>query len=134
MPDSPTPSNAGGENSKRPVLPDAERHERAKVLEAKRDTALAEAEAAEREAALAAQERNDAAARVCAAHAKAAAARAAATEGDPDANRDDPNAHPDAKVEDDAAPHRGTVESLHVAMLQHEAAALVHLHAQATNV
>jgi hypothetical protein len=37
-------------------------------------------------------------------------------------------------VEDDAAPHRGTVESLHLAMLQHEAAALVHLHAQVTNV
>jgi hypothetical protein len=134
MPDSPTPSNAGGDNSKRPVLPDAERDERAKVLKAKRDTALAEAEAAEREAALAAQERDDAAARVRAAHAKAAAARAATAEGDPDANRDDLDAHPDAKVEDDAAPRHGAVESLYLAMLQHEAAALVHLHAQATNV
>jgi hypothetical protein len=113
---------------------DAERDERAKVLQAKRETALAEAEAAEREAALAAQERDDAAAHVHAAHATAAAACAAAAEGDSDANRDDPDAHPDAKVEDDAAHHRDTVESPHLTMLQHEAAALVHLHAQATNV
>jgi hypothetical protein len=134
MPDSPTPSNAGGDTSKRLVLSDDERDERAKVLHAKRDTTLAEAEAAEREATLAAQECDDAVARVRAAHGKAAAARAAAAEGDPDANRDDPNAHPDAKVEDDAAPHRDTVESLHLAMLQHEAATLVHLHAHATNV
>jgi hypothetical protein len=41
-------------------------------------------------------------------------------------------------VEDDAAPHRSdpdvTADPLHLSMLQHEAAALVHLHAQVTNV
>jgi hypothetical protein len=132
------------------VLTDAERDERANILQAKRDTtlaeaeatereaALAEAEATEREAALAAQERDNAAARVRTTHAKAAAVRAATAEGDPDANRDDPDANPDAKVEDDAAPHRGdpdiAADPLHLVMLQHEAAALVHLHAQATNV
>jgi hypothetical protein len=134
MPDSPSPSDAGGDTSKRPVLTDAERDEHAKALQAKRDTALAEAEAAEREAALAAQDHDDAAARVRAADTKAAAARAAAVAGDLDANRDDLDAHPYAKVEDDAAPHHDTVDPLHLPMLQHEAAALVHLHVQATNV
>jgi hypothetical protein len=56
MPDSPSPSDTGGDTSKKPVLTDAERDKRAKALQAKRDTALAKAEAAKWEDALAAQE------------------------------------------------------------------------------
>jgi hypothetical protein len=105
--------------------------QRAKALQAKRDVALAEAEAAEKEAALATKEHDDAAERVRASHAKAAAARAVAAEGVPDADHDAKDVENDASIHGEP---RADSDPLHLAVLAHEAAALVHLHAQATNV
>ena len=89
------------------ALTDAQHEERAK--------ALARAAAAEQEAAAAAQRVRDA-------HAKAARERTIAAEGDPDAQRED-------TVSVNTDDH-----DLHHAILAHEAAALVNLHAQAIGV
>jgi len=79
--------------------------------------------ATEQEAAAATQERDAAAQRVRDAHSKAARERAIAAEGDPDAQCED----------DDASIDTGD-NDLHQAVLAHEAAALVNLHAQAIGV
>ena len=87
-----------------------------------REAALARAEAAEQEAAAAAQERDAAAQRARDALARAARERALAAKGAPDADHD-------AEKEEDAASVDSGGTALHHAILAHEAAALVNLHA-----
>ena len=90
-----------------------------------REAALARAEAAEKEAAAAALECDAAAQRARDALARAARERALAAKGAPDADHD---------AEEDAASVDSDGNTLHHAVLAHEAAALVNLHAQAISV
>ena len=99
----------------------------AATAQAERETALARAEAAEQEAAAAAQERDAAAQRARDALARAAREQALAAKGAPDAD-------PDAEKEKDAVSVDSGGTTLHHAVLAHEAAALVNLHAQAISV
>ena len=99
----------------------------AAAAQAERETALARAEAAEQEAAAAAQERDAAAQRARDALARAAKERALAAKGTPDADHD-------AEKEEDAASVDSGGTALHHAVLAHEAAAVVNLHAQAISV
>ena len=84
-----------------------------------REAALARAEAAEKEAAAAALERD--------ALARAAKERALAAKGDPGGDRDEEKEADAPSVDSDG-------NALHHAVLAHEAAALVNLHAQAISV
>ncbi|WVZ89259.1 hypothetical protein U9M48_035685 [Paspalum notatum var. saurae] len=101
----------------------AAKEDRERMAQVARDAALARAADADREAALAQQERDAADARLHAAQERAARERAAAT-------------HPQS--EDDAssisATDDGVPDPLDAALLQHEAATLLNLHAQAVAV
>ena len=94
----------------------------AAAAKAEREAALARAEAAEQEAAAAAQERDAAAQRARDALTHAAREQALTAKGTPDADHD-------AEKEEDAASVDSGGTALHHAVLAHEAAALVNLHA-----
>ena len=95
----------------------------AAAAQAECEAALARAEAAEQEDVATAQERDAAAQRTRDALARAARERALAAKGAPGAEK-----------EEDAASVDSGGTALHHAVLAHEAAALVNLHAQAISV
>ena len=99
----------------------------AAAAQAECEAALARAEAAEQEDVATAQERDAAAQCTRDALARAARERALAAKGAPDADHD-------AEKEEDAASVDSGGTALHHAVLAHEAAALVNLHAQAISV
>ena len=110
-----------------PAAAAAAKQEAAAAAQKEREAALARAEAAEKEAAAAALERDAAAQRARDALARAAKERALAAKGDHGANRDEEKQEDAASVDSDG-------NAIHHAVLAHEAAALVNLHAQAISV
>jgi hypothetical protein len=127
MAGSPTPSESAAAALKKG------KHLTAEELQARRDSALAQAKEAEDEAATATTDRDVAANRARDALKHAAAARAEAALGNPNTLKDD--APDDLKDDAPDASNRGHPDhDLHQAMLLHEAATVVNLHHHATGI